>query len=552
MVTSRDNEVTGFLKAEGKKLVNGEGQEILLRGVGFGSWMLPEGYMWLFPEKGDRPRRIERMVKDLIGEKKAEQFWDIYYDRYTSEADIRQIAADGYNSVRVPINARFLIEHGEDETVRYIQKRLKLIDDVITWCREHRLYVILDLHGAPGGQTGANIDDSEFDQPELFTNERNKRITIDLWRMLAERYKDEWIVAGYDLLNEPLPEWFSAYNDQVMPLYQEITKAIREVDDRHMIILEGVHWASDWSIFNGKFDDNVMLQFHKYWNNPDTESIQIYLDKRAEWNVPIFMGEGGENNKEWYAGAFRLFEDHDISWNFWTWKKMGKDNSPCSVIMPSGWQQLIDYLEGGEQPNGEAAERILWEYLHNISFENCLYLPEVSRSLFRRPLTRIPAIFYGYRGKGISYEAERRTESSIGFRIHDGTDIRFIEGSRTTANFQHGKGEPWQADERLCVQLAANDWFAYEFTVEDPCDSSLFTADLRVLAVDERARLAVAVDDKLVEITEVIGASWNTLRLQNEFQLDPGLHRMLLKAVENSLRIEWLEVIPVNVGKTDL
>jgi hypothetical protein len=343
-------------------------------------------------------------------------------------------------------------------------------------------------------------------------------------------------------LNEPLPNWFSAYNDQVMPLYKEITKAIREVDERHMIILEGVHWASDWSIFNDKFDDNLMLQFHKYWNNPDTESIQIYLDKREEWNVPIFMGEGGENNKEWYAGAFRLFEDHDISWNFWTWKKMAKRNSPCSVIQPVGWQLLIDYLKGGDKPDEASAERILWEYLHNISFENCVYLNEVSRSLFRRPTTRIPAIFYGYRGEGISYGIKHRTDNTVGFRIHDGTDIRFIESTRTIANFEHGKGDPWQADERLCVQLAAEDWLAYEFTVGESEQSALFTVDLHLFAPN--AQVIVLIDSKIVEIVNVRGNHWATMHLQKGFVLTPGLHSIVVKAAVNSLRIEWLEVIP--------
>src|ERR1700730_15049858 len=137
MAQVNESEVIGFLKAEGKKLVNGEGKEIILRGVGFGSWMLPEGYMWLFPDLGDRPRRIEKMVKDLIGEEKAAEFWEIYYDRYTSKSDIRQIAADGYNSVRVPILARFLIEDSEGEAVRYNQAHLKIMDNVIDWCREH-------------------------------------------------------------------------------------------------------------------------------------------------------------------------------------------------------------------------------------------------------------------------------------------------------------------------------------------------------------------------------------------------------------------------------
>lgn len=544
MSNTQEHEVTGFLRAVGQKLINGDGREILLRGVGFGSWMLPEGYMWQFPEQGDRPRRIERMITELVGEKQAEQFWDIYYDRYTSEADIQQIAADGFNSVRVPINARFLIIDCEADTIVYKENHLRLLDRLIDWCREHRLYVILDLHGAPGGQTGTNIDDSEHDQPELFMNERNKQNTIQLWRMLAERYKEEWIVAGYDLLNEPLPNWFSSYNDQIMPLYRDIIQAIREVDDNHLIILEGAHWATDWSIFNEKIDDHIMLQFHKYWNNPDTESIQNYLDKREQWNVPIFMGEGGENNKEWYAGAFRLFEDHNISWNFWTWKKMGKNNSPCEVITPSGWHKLVSYLEGGEKPDAKEAEQILWDYLHNISFEHCIYHSAVTSSLFRRPNTRIPAIFYGYYGEGVSYGLKGRSNNPIGFRINDGTDIRFVESDRLIANFEHSKGDSWHQDELMYVQLADGDWVAFEFTIADTTEDILYRVDLYAAAANENAIIEISIDDKWVERSGIISDLWEMQRLGNGWTLSPGLHRIVCKAVDSSVRMQWLEVIP--------
>lgn len=535
------NDVKGFVKAEGRKLMNGEGHEILLRGVGLGGWLLPEGYMWRFPDQGDRPRRIEKMIEELIGKKKAERFWEIYHESYISEADICQIAAEGFNSVRIPIGSRFLIE-GSDP-VRFNEKHIRLIDRVIGWCRTYHLYVILDLHGAPGGQTGTNIDDSENDRPELFTNERNRHITVEIWQLLAERYKDEWTVAGFDLLNEPLPEWFSAYNSEVMPLYKDIIKAIREVDDRHMIILEGVHWATDWSVFNEKTDDNMMLQFHKYWNNPDTESIQVYLDKREEWDVPIFMGEGGENNKDWYAGAFRLLEDHNISWNFWTWKKMDTDNSPCSVKMPAEWQRIADYLKGGHKPDEETVERILWEYLNNILFERCVYRPEVVRSLFRRPPVRIPAVFYGYRQEGISFGINSRTDHRTGFRTHDGTDIRFIEGTRTTPNFKHMGGEAWQPDEWMCIQLAVGDWIAYEFEVEAFLESPFFTVDLYMCAVNNRGQIAVLLDDTTIGRVEVNnGEAWKTVRLKEEFRLDPGPHRIVFRAEENPVRVAWLEL----------
>lgn len=533
--------VTGFLKAEGKKLVNGNGQEMLLRGVGLGSWLLPEGYMWCFPDAGDRPRRIERMIQDLVGEKRAAAFWETYYENYIAKADIKAIQADGFNSVRVPINARFLMEN--EEPLRFHEGHIALLDRVITWCREASLYVVLDLHGAPGGQTGTNIDDSENDKPELFMDERNQQMTIALWRMLAERYKDEWIVAGYDLLNEPLPDWFDQYNDQVMPLYKKIIQAIREVDDRHMIILEGVHWATDWSIFTEIPDNNVMLQFHKYWNNPDTESIQAFLDKRDELNVPIFMGEGGENNCDWFAGAFRMYEDHDISWNFWTWKKLHCTNSPYSVRLPAGWSSLVEYLEGGAKPSQASSEQILWEYLENLKFSNCDYQPQVVNALFRRPAIRIPAIFYGYRGEGVSFMVKMRHEHGLGFRERDGTDIRFVDkGTRAKPNFQHMKGEEWQADEWLYVRLHENEWLTYEFTLRE---AQVIHADYRLRSVG--GHLLISINDQLTEVAASSADEWETVRMPLMIEGKKGVNKIEIKGQkQHPIDVQWILLTPAD------
>ncbi|WP_052429621.1 cellulase family glycosylhydrolase [Paenibacillus borealis] len=606
MIHPDHQEVSGFLYADGHRLRNGEGRELLLRGVGLGSWLLPEGYMWRFPEQGDRPRRIEAMITGLIGADRAAEFWETYYDRYVAEADIVRIAEEGFNSVRIPINARYILREEEGES-GWHEEHLVRLDQVIGWCREHRVYAILDLHGAPGGQTGTNIDDSAQDLPELFTDESNKQLTIAIWRMLAERYKDEWIVAGYDLLNEPLPDWFSQYNDQVMPLYREIITAIREVDARHMIILEGVHWATDWSIFEGLPgnelpDPNLMLQFHKYWNNPDTASIQKYLDAREKLNVPLFMGEGGENNKDWYTGAFRLFEDHGISWNFWTWKKLDTDNSPCSIILPQGWHKLVSYLEGGAKPERVEAQAILDEYLRNLSLDNCVYHADVVRSLFRRLPVRIPAIFYGYKGSGVSFGRApgRLAPAGAGFREEDGMDFRFVEGDRTAPNFQHGRGQSWLPEERLCVVLAEGDWAAYEFTAtdrdsqgdaerlslldrpepQDPrgledrqgledwrepqgaqdsedtqgmVDSQVLqeaktslALELRVLMSGVDSELMVKLDGQ--EVGRVHGAAsdsgqnWQTVGIQSGQQLEAGTHELTVSAAAGAVAIEWLDL----------
>ncbi|MFF2885456.1 glycoside hydrolase family 5 protein [Paenibacillus sp. NPDC057967] len=556
MTRNRTREVTGFVRADGQVLRNGDGEEFIFRGVGFGSWLLPEGYMWKFPKEGDRPRRIEGMIERLVGKEKAEQFWSSYYYRYITEEDIARIAEEGFNSVRLPINSRFLL--GDDSVVTpdgltaYREDRLVLLDRMIDWCRMYGLYVILDLHGAPGGQTGANIDDSEFDRPDLFTDERHWRQTVDMWRMLASRYRDDWIIAGYDLLNEPLPEWFSTYNDKVMPLYREIVQAIREVDQRHMIILEGVHWSTDWSIFEDAFgdnpiDDNVLLQFHKYWNNPDTESIAQYLELRSKWNVPIFMGEGGENNKDWYTGAFQLFEDHHISWNFWTWKKLDTTNSPCSIPKPEGWELLVDYLQGGKQPDAITAERILWDYLNLMKLAHCDYLPEVVRALLRRAPVRIPAVFYGYKGEGVSYgfghpgtNRAQDTASPTGFRAGDRTNIRFVDSARKAATFAHGGGEEWEPDQWLCLELAEGDWFSYDFIGDDNDPGAELTLQLKLQAAGEDGELELALDGQPADHLKVAAGDWHASDLIALGAVRPGEHTITLRCIGGPLRVKWL------------
>jgi len=558
VILGGNHEVSGFIKADGKIIRNGAGEELLLRGVGLGSWLLPEGYMWKFPNEGDRPRRIEAMIERLIGKEMADKFWDTYYDRYIAEEDIEQMAAEGFNSVRIPINARFLMD--ESETLAnglypYREERLKLIDRMIEWCRKHKLYVILDLHGAPGGQTGTNIDDSAFNRPDLFMVKTHWQQTVDLWGMLADRYKDEWIVAGYDLLNEPLPEWFSSLNHQVMPLYREIVQAIRKVDQRHMIILEGVHWSTDWSIFeeafaeDDPFDDNLLLQFHKYWNNPDTESIHKYLAFREKWNVPIFMGEGGENHNDWYAGAFRLLEDYNISWNFWTWKKLGATTSPCSIRIPEGWGLLVDYLHGGAKPSADTATRILWSYLDNMRFANCDYCPEVVRSLMRRPPVRIPAVYYGYKGVGVSFGlasgdegAERTGDGDVSFRTSDRTAIQFVDNVRTVATFVRGEGEEWEPDQYLCLVMSVGDWFRYDFIGDFKDPHMKLTARFKLQAAQshQSGTLEVQLDGKTIGSLHVRDEQWREYGGIDLGIIQPGEHKLTLRCIDGKLRMMWL------------
>jgi endoglucanase len=457
--------VSGFVHADGAVLRDGSGEPLLLRGVGLGNWLLPEGYMWQLPAPHNSPRRIEALFADLVGDERATEFWRGFRDSFITEADIARIAAEGFNHVRLPINARPLLA---DPT------EFARIDDVINWCRLHGLWVMLDLHGAPGGQTGTNIDDSPNERPELFEQSQYREQTVELWTELAKRYRDEPTVCGYDLLNEPLPDDYQhSYGDRLASLYQDLTHAIRTVDQNHLIVYEGAHWATNWTIFQEVWDSNSMLQFHKYWSPPDLPSIAGYLRRGRELGLPIYMGEGGENHLDWIQTAFQLFDDQGISWNFWPWKKMNTRTSPCSVRLPADWTEIVTWAGGrGPKPGPDKSWAALTELLGLVSLDRCEYRSDLVSALLRRAPVRLAASGFTFRGPGISYGTTTATPLST-FRADDQVTIRTADG--TEPDFAY---RSWNdaARPHLTVELARGDWVTYEVNVAAQRDLTI-TAD---------------------------------------------------------------------------
>jgi len=397
-----------FLRTSGHYMVNETNDTILLRGIGLGNWLLPEGYMWHFGEAGDRPRKIEKIVEDLTSPEFNQNFWKKFRKNYITEADIKRIKELGFNSVRPALNARVFMTEGD--TAVFIEENFALLDSLVEWCEKHQLYVILDMHGAPGGQTGQNIDDSPNNEPELFMNPIFEHRLIRLWMKLVERYKDNPVVAGYDLLNEPLPENTGAaekYKHLLVPMYKRLTEQIRTIDQKHMIILEGYNWSNNWSEFSEVFDDNVVHQFHYYcWSNPDNlNDISYFLQERERLGTPVWVGETGERNPVIYFGTTQYFEYNNIGWSFWPWKKINNRQVLYSVKEPEGYDKIVEFSRGGEKPSKELAEKAFTQLLENIKIENCDFLEHISQSILRQVPARVYAVNYGHDGAGFSFWA---------------------------------------------------------------------------------------------------------------------------------------------------
>ena len=365
---------TGFVHAEGKYLVTPANEKLLLRGINLGNWLEPEGYMFLLDGGPASPREIEGFFNELIGPIDAEAFWHEYRDQFITERDIAFLRRAGFNSVRIPVHYKFFGPSGEG---------FALLDRVVGWCRREGLWVILDLHCAPGGQTGTNIDDS-WGYPWLFESSQDQDLTVEVWRRLAAHYRDEPAVVGYDLLNEPIPHYpqLHKYNNRLEPLYKRVSAAIRAVDAKHVIILGGAQWDSNFKVFGPPFDRNLMYSFHKYWTAPTEDVIREYLDFRDRYNVPVWLGESGENADQWIEQFVRMLEKNEVGWCFWPYKKMERNSAVVSFAKPAHWDEIVAYSKmpgntgKAEQriaarPSLEHSREALQDLVQKIRLDNC-------------------------------------------------------------------------------------------------------------------------------------------------------------------------------------
>jgi endoglucanase len=367
-----------FVTTRGKDFALPNGKPLLLKGINLGNWLLPEGYMFKF-KAANSPRLIHTVINQLIGEDEARRFWKNYRDNYITFEDIRFIKQAGFNSVRVPFNYRLFVSEGETQKLE--GPGYELLDRVVNWSKRQGLFVILDMHGAPGGQTGDNIDDS-WGYPFLFESTESQDLTVNIWRKIAARFSNEPTVIGYDLLNEPIAPYFDSdsLNPKLEPLYRKITTGIRQVDRNHIIFLGGAQWNSNFRVFGPPFDDKLAYTFHKYWVEVTQKNIQDYLDFRDRHNVPLWMGESGENTDEWIASFTALLERNNIGWCFWPYKKLDASSCAVSINRPVDWDAIVAFANHPRatfeevrknRPPKEKIQRALDSYLHQIKFANC-------------------------------------------------------------------------------------------------------------------------------------------------------------------------------------
>jgi aryl-phospho-beta-D-glucosidase BglC (GH1 family) len=377
------------IRALGTTIVDENQDEVLLRGVGLGGWMLQEGYMMNSNGGADTQHEFKEKLNLLVGADNTNQFYQNWLDNFVTEADINAIADWGFNSVRVALHYNLLTLPIEEEPVEgentWLEAGFERIDELMNWCTANNIYLILDLHAAPGGQgSDSAISDYDPDKPSLWESELNRDKTVALWGQLADRYKDEPWMGGYGLLNEV--NWWPLDGSVLRAFYIETTQAIRAVDQDHIIFIGGNSWSNDFSGLTPPWDSNLVYEFHKYWSYNDTESIQWVLDMQNQHNIPLWCGETGENSNVWYKDAMSLYETNNIGWSCWPYKRIATTVAPYSVSSNPNYESIINFWKGeGPEPTVASAMAGLNQLTDDILLENNTYYKDVVDAYIRQP-----------------------------------------------------------------------------------------------------------------------------------------------------------------------
>jgi aryl-phospho-beta-D-glucosidase BglC (GH1 family) len=467
----------GFLKTSGTSIVDSNGKNVLLRGIGLGGWMLQEGYMLHVPGEGQQ-HKIRARIEALIGKDKTNAFYDAWLSNNTTRTDIDSLKAWGFNSVRLPMHYNLYTT----------DKGFAITDTLLAWCKANRMYLILDLHAAPGGQgNDLNISDRDGSKPALWESTENQQQTIALWKKIAAHYKNEPYIGAYDILNEPNFGFDDAVNDKngtkeqhnvpLKKLMEGITAAIREVDQNHIIIIEGNGWGNNYNGMLPPWDKNMVLSFHKYWNANDQHSIQHILDIRQKYNVPVWLGETGENSNVWFTEAIRLFEKNNIGWSWWPLKKMGNTN-PLEIPSNEGYRQILNYWNGkGEKPSEATAFTALMELASATNISNNILHRDVIDAMMRQPNTAatkpfaaniitdhtiLPAVDYDLGINGAAYY----DMDTANYRL---SNPKMTVGNRGRAYRNDGvdiAAEKDSADRYYITNIETGEWLQYTVNVK--------------------------------------------------------------------------------------
>jgi aryl-phospho-beta-D-glucosidase BglC (GH1 family) len=561
VLTSVELKAQKYLKASGKNLIDIYGNKILLKGMGLGGYMLKEGYMMKVPFSGQQ-YVFEEKIEALIGTKRAQDFYDSWLKNHLTKADIDSLKLWGFNSVRLPLHYKLFtlpIEQEPDINKNtWLNRGFELTDSVLKWCKANEMYLILDMHATPGGQGhDLPIADRNPETASLWDSRSNQLKLISLWRKLAEKYQAETYIGGYDLINEP--NWGfqdttektgmkEKLNQPLKSLLIEITEAIRTVDKNHLIIIEGNGWGNNYEGMLPVWDNNIAISFHKYWSINSQESIKKFLHIREKYNIPLWMGEAGENSNTWFNEAIQLAQLNEIGWCWWPLKKIGYNN-PLEIKMNKGYKSLLDFWAGkADKPDTLTAYKALMELAVNANIKNCIFHKDVIDAMFRQTQTNSTQAF----GDNLVPRVIKAVDYDLG-KINEAfydvvySNLHITTGGRRAmwndGRMYRNDGVDINADEQdslinyYVTNFEKNEWLVYTLNSNK---SELFNFGLtaRDKKSEDDVLIEVSIEDIIKERIQLnLSDQWQTSNLFS-VKLPAGKIKFKIKVISGKIDIK--------------
>ncbi|NOZ47448.1 MAG: cellulase family glycosylhydrolase [Chlorobi bacterium] len=334
------------MSVENGEIVDAIGTEIILKGVQFEFGSARGDVSYFDQSDSSQSLFLDNMLKHIVIE---EDF-----------VDVKNMCA---NTIRLSL---ITYRDFENDTLpfTYKENNLQQLDSVVQWAKNHNIYLIISMRQSPGGHN-SSPHSGNGGLNELWSNTNYQQRIASLWRNIAQRYANEPIIAGYDLLNEPEAPDSTSLNN----VYQSIIDSIRSIDTNHIIFLEGNLWAqyTDW--IDPNLNTNLALSIHYYLPSsyavdgigtyPDagidftknalSTSLQDRIDYAQSLNLPCNVGEfGAMTSAEGYLiydeDMISIMDSLSLSWNYYNYKNIKGTTNTQAFYYTDNTNEFVQML----------------------------------------------------------------------------------------------------------------------------------------------------------------------------------------------------------------
>jgi endoglucanase len=332
------------MRVRGTDVLDLHGNAVRMQGVCIGGWLTMENFITGYAANESMMRAAVRRV---LGPERYELFFERLLTSFFGEADAAFIAAQGLNSVRIPLNYR----HLEDDAHPFVLKAdgFRHLDRAIAVCAAHGITVVIDLHALPGSQNHHWHSDNSTHRALFWEHPHFQDRVVAMWEAIADRYKDNVWVAGYNLINEPADE----SRVVVGPFYERLVSAIRAVDPHHILFIDGNTYATEFDVF-GEPWGNTIYTCHDYVPSGlgpdgtypgysdrawvDRAGVERKFRQRSQYatrtGTPIYVGEFGPiytgdplldaQRLQMLDDQLDIYRSAGAGWALWMYKDIGR------------------------------------------------------------------------------------------------------------------------------------------------------------------------------------------------------------------------------------